>query len=195
MHWVYKSRAIYNLGVALKNKGWAALGLSHGESDPMTDYFVPPSWDGVAVKDNFIICVDLGPTPAKDYSKKLQAKVLPTPNGKSWHLQDKEGHIVASGVGLAPCSRYGREGEKAAELLADKIIAKAEKPQAGRLPGVEREGNFTWIKFRDKPSQDVLSELKAAGWRFSWRRQAWYHPHGAEPPQIALEFLGKEGAE
>lgn len=36
------------------------------------------------------------------------------------------------------------------------------------------EGTWTWVKFDSKPERDVLNGLKAAGFRWSKKRSAWY---------------------
>jgi len=191
MHWIEKERAKYNVGCELSRRGWVVYGLDHGQSDPMTDYYNPPHWDGVAEKDGLILCFDPMDYKIKMYSEKLNAKILSTPKGKTWHLQTKDGYIIAAGTGLEPCSRYGEEGRKAAARLVDRIMEKVQKPPAGRIPGFQRDRNWTWVKFREKPPQEVIEALKAAGWGWSRRREAWYNPNGAEPPECVKEIIDR----
>lgn len=189
MHWVYRQEAKYNIGVELSRRGWTVYGLDHGKLELETDYYEPPSWDGIAEKDGLILCVDFSGWKQDHYCSLLGAKIACTPKGKTWHLQDKEGHIITTGTGLEPCSRYGEEGRKAAARLVDRIEEKANRPPAGRVPGFQRDGSWTWIKFEEKPSPEVLEALKASGWRWSRRREAWYHSGGAEPPEVVNNLL------
>ena len=39
--------------------GWKVYGYHADNSDPMTDYYDPASWDGVAEKNGYILCVDV----------------------------------------------------------------------------------------------------------------------------------------
>ena len=39
--------------------GWKVYGYHADNSDPMTDYYDPASWDGVAEKNGYIFCVDV----------------------------------------------------------------------------------------------------------------------------------------
>jgi len=36
------------------------------------------------------------------------------------------------------------------------------------------EGSWTWVKFDKKPDEEVRAKLKEKGFRFSWKRRAWY---------------------
>ncbi|EXG87801.1 hypothetical protein K413DRAFT_4702 [Clostridium sp. ASBs410] len=39
--------------------GWKVYGYSPDESDSMTDYYCPATWDGVAEKNGYVLCVDV----------------------------------------------------------------------------------------------------------------------------------------
>jgi len=48
MHWTERRKAKAALGLALRARGWTLYGFHEDRSDPMTDYWAPASWDGVA---------------------------------------------------------------------------------------------------------------------------------------------------
>lgn len=43
----------------MKMEGWKVYGYKADESDSMTDYWSPASWDGVAEKNGYILCVNV----------------------------------------------------------------------------------------------------------------------------------------
>jgi hypothetical protein len=49
---------------------------------------------------------------------------------------------------------------------------------------IERDRDWTWVTFRDKPAADVLSTLKEMGGRWSRKRSAWYFTRPLTPDQI-----------
>jgi hypothetical protein len=49
-----------NVAHALQALGWTLHGYRPDQSDSMTDYWCPASWSGVATKDDFVICIDVG---------------------------------------------------------------------------------------------------------------------------------------
>lgn len=53
-----KRAATAELGQALARKGWKLLGWSADQSDSMTDYYCPKSWDGIATKDGMVLVAD-----------------------------------------------------------------------------------------------------------------------------------------
>jgi hypothetical protein len=59
MHWTERQRAKVNVAEELRRQGWALFGYHEDRSDPMTDYFAPASWDGVAEKDGYVVVVDV----------------------------------------------------------------------------------------------------------------------------------------
>ncbi|MBE7465969.1 MAG: hypothetical protein HS116_21040 [Planctomycetes bacterium] len=60
MHYTEKRTAVACVGRALSELGWEILGWKEDQSDSMTDYFSPESWDGIATKGEFVACVDVG---------------------------------------------------------------------------------------------------------------------------------------
>jgi len=43
-------------------------------------------------------------------------------------------------------------------------------------------GVWSWLSFPEQPPDDVLDALKADGWRWSRKRNAWFHLEGKRPP-------------
>jgi hypothetical protein len=61
MHWTERRKAKANLGLALRDRGWTLYGFHEDRSDPMTDYYAPASWDGVAERRGYVVVVDIYP--------------------------------------------------------------------------------------------------------------------------------------
>ncbi len=59
----------------LKEKGWKVFGYKKDESDAMTDYFSPANWEGIAVKDGFVLLVDMYNTSLSGHEKKEKTYV------------------------------------------------------------------------------------------------------------------------
>jgi hypothetical protein len=47
--------------------------------------------------------------------------------------------------------------------------------------GVTHNRSWTWVKFAEKPSDEVLSKLSELGGRFTFKRMAWYFTHHIDP--------------
>jgi hypothetical protein len=43
----------------MKMDGWKVYGYSPDQSDSMTDYYCPATWEGIAEKNGYILCVDV----------------------------------------------------------------------------------------------------------------------------------------
>lgn len=43
-------------------------------------------------------------------------------------------------------------------------------------------GVWSWLSFPEQPPEDVLDALKRDGWRWSRKRNAWFHLDGKRPP-------------
>lgn len=134
-------------------------------------------------------------------------KFQANPKHKIWHVE-KDGKILASGVGLKACSftDYDRAkpgclvivdkveaAMKPAKVVAPKkpeespkVAATVEQPrQSPALPeGLQftRQGSWSWAKFASKPADSILQALRANGWHWSKKRCAWFHDGGAELP-------------
>lgn len=238
MHWIERQDAKAKLGMALRELGWKLYGWKDDESDPMTDYFSPASWEGVAEKNGYVVVVDISKDdPARLYSirgrqrtrpagekvcshcngtgksdvlpegvinlfsdvktpydgicfnchgrGKLYTgwetyyennwpKFSPNPDHRIWHVE-KDGKIVASGVGLSQCRK--REGARELAKKIDSAIKAREAKEvfrSGNEVEIKEEGSWVWVTFSRKPKEEVLQRLKELGGRWSKRRMAWY---------------------
>lgn len=61
-----------NLSRALEVNGWTVFGYRADESDSMTDYYCPASWDGVAKKGDFIFVCDNKNAYYSNYRKVIR---------------------------------------------------------------------------------------------------------------------------
>lgn len=185
MHWTEKQRAQANLGQALRKRGWKLYGWKDDQSDPMTDYFNPESWVGVAEKDGVVLAVDTSPYDVRMYSGKNGWPIFhAVPKGKSWQLE-RGGTIIASGIGLSQCYDCYHIGgvDDKIDALIDRIEAAAFEPARevviheadpdGKIR-IEVERDWTWVYFPSKPNEATRERMKALGGRFSGKRVGWY---------------------
>lgn len=77
--------------------GWRVVGYKADESDLMTDYWSPAYWDGIAVKNGYVLCVNKrhGSNGKDSAGIAYQAN----PKGSNWHIE-KNGIILDKGTGL-----------------------------------------------------------------------------------------------
>ena len=71
----------------LKKRGWKVYGYKQDKSDPMTDYFDPASWDGIAEKDGYIILIDICKYDLGKSGKKVTKKGYTIDHAKIAKLQ------------------------------------------------------------------------------------------------------------
>lgn len=211
MHWTEKNRAIANLGVALERQGWTLYGWSPDRSDPMSDYYCPASWSGIAALGDALVAANWNTRGRVNLSSGTVSGstcipiVQATPKGSIWHVE-RGGEIIAKGIGLAPLASYSAESKAAADELATKIT-RAATPASTSVPVSEltvsdnEDKGGIEIRFPSKPAPDVLAWLKARGWRWSRLSGCWYKPAGdaaraeaaglmAQAAQAALGNLG-----
>ncbi|MBU0493561.1 MAG: hypothetical protein KKB13_17080 [Chloroflexi bacterium] len=201
MHWTERSRAIAAIGEELARRGWTLHGYSPDQSDIKTDYFCPAHWDGVAVKDDAVVGVDISRAKARQSGRGDWPHFHATPDRKTWHVE-RGGRIVASGVGLEPCASGDPDERQAAvAAVCDRIESVAGIKQhepgntaaAGTVDGiafrVEHERDWTWIYFTAKPPAELRDRLKRAGWRFGGRRQGWSLRRRATAEELAAVGL------
>jgi hypothetical protein len=69
---------------------------------------------------------------------------------------------------------------------AAKAATEAPPVDTGSSPRltIEREGEWTWIKFTEKPGEAIRAALKALGARFSGKRSAWYITAPVDVPTL-----------
>ena len=71
MHHTIRRKAIVRIGMELRRRGWTLFGFTEDNSNPMTDYYSPAHWDGVATHPELgdtIVCVDVDEYTVKNYS-------------------------------------------------------------------------------------------------------------------------------
>lgn len=54
-----KQRAKVAIAHELQDHGWKLYGYHADQSDIMTDYWCPASWDGIATKDGYVLCIGI----------------------------------------------------------------------------------------------------------------------------------------
>jgi len=59
MHHLDRKEAVVNIGQALATRGWNLLDYKEDRSDSQVDYYDPPSWLGIAIKGDFVACIDV----------------------------------------------------------------------------------------------------------------------------------------
>jgi hypothetical protein len=196
MHWIERQKARTRIGEELQRRGWKIFGYTEDKSDPMTDYYAPTSWDGVATHPdhpNVVVCVDVIDYLIRDKSGQGDWPTFhATPHGKTWHVEC-DGQIVKTGTGLQRCARWGEEGQVATEALVDKIgaVVSGDNPghtqvaATGEGYTIEHDREWTWIRFASKPSEAVREALREQlGARWGRRRRAWYIKEHVEAETI-----------
>lgn len=137
MYYGDKQNSLIAIMQGLENRGWLIYGYNPDQSDCMTDYYHPASWDGIAVKNGYILVVDCynggsigGSYIHRSYDAKIQQKLQ-----KLYALRDN--HAAS-------------EGEKAnAQAIIDSLSKKVvtEIMEESGLPEVayqKNPGNAKW---------------------------------------------------
>lgn len=137
MYYGDKQNSLIAIMQGLENRGWLIYGYNPDQSDSMTDYYHPASWDGIAVKNGYILVVDCynggsigGSYIHRSYDAKIQQKLQ-----KLYALRDN--HAAS-------------EGEKAnAQAIIDSLSKKVvtEIMEESGLPEVayqKNPGNAKW---------------------------------------------------
>lgn len=82
MDYYDKQDSLIALMRGLQYRGWLIYGYNPDQSDSMTDYFHPASWDGIAVKNGYILVIDCyrggsigGSYIHRSYDAKIQQKL------------------------------------------------------------------------------------------------------------------------
>lgn len=168
MHWTERRKAKATLGLALRARGWTLYGFHEDRSDPMTDYWAPASWDGVAEKRGYVVVVDIsaGSSLLKRSGSRSTAK-QPQGDGcdhgeatftwpgfqaclphKLWHVE-KDGRILESGVGLGPCADHDKDkAATAVNRIVDRIEAVIDHPEGNESPGAAATTNADGVTIR-----------------------------------------------
>ena len=125
------------------------------------------------------------------------------PAGRLWHVE-RDGRIVASGVGLGPCADYDAKRARAAvEELVDRIEAATRAPSA--RPGNSNHNghasvairrnevrNGIEVVFGSKPDVEVRSELKGLGFRWSQNQGLWWSRFSPRTWERVHDLLTRE---
>ena len=105
--------------------------------------------------------------------------------GRLWHVE-RDGRILASGVGLGPCADYdAKRAQAAVEQLVDRIERATRAPSAGQNNGNHNGDTAVTIRhnesrngievvFSSKPDVDVRTALKGLGFRWSQNQGLWW---------------------
>jgi len=124
------------------------------------------------------------------------------PTGRLWHVE-KDGHILASGVGLGPCADYDSQRAQAA---VEQIVSRIEdavhtRPapvgEAGAISDVavtirhNQTHNGIEVVFASKPAEAIRTALKALDFRWSQRQGLWYARHTPRTWEKVHALLGE----
>jgi len=188
-HWTEKRRAVANIGEELARRGWKLHGYHEDQSDMMTDYWCPSSWDGVATKDGFIVCVDVSTYTLRKAGKDGWPQFQATPGNSKWHVE-RNGRILAHGVGIYAAGNFNREGAET-KRITDKLEAACVlraattptiapvAPETGVEVRENEQHDGVEVVFANRPADAVLETLKAAGFRWSRPQRLWYAKRNA----------------
>ena len=109
------------------------------------------------------------------------AKAKEDAERKVWEILEKTGLYDELGTWYDDMGYKHKEITLDIEL--DESMAKQEREKEeidGDGYKVIYEGSWTWIKFEQKPAEEVRAKLKEMGFRFSRKRLAWYMPKKVE---------------
>lgn len=121
MHYYDEQKSLCKICDALRNLGWNIFAYHEDQSDLMSDYYCPESWDGIAEKNGYVFCADVNEYTVKRYSGKevftsVESVYQGIDNSKIKQLQALANDQAAT------------EGEKQAALDAiERIKARAQK--------------------------------------------------------------------
>lgn len=123
--------------------GVTLYGHKPDTSDPMTDYYSPESWDGVATYGDYVICVSVSEYATHDSGQTVAyydraPETFPTfqanPKGRTWHIE-QGGVILASGTGINACTRDGQRKAQSASGR-DHLVAAASAKLVTKILGL-----------------------------------------------------------
>jgi len=207
-----KQRGAVRLAKALQEAGWIVHGYKPDGSDPMTDYYDPASWLGIATRDDLTVVVDLpwgwdgekvigDKSPYATFPEAVRSAGVtwqPNPSRCNWHVE-RGGQVVASGVGIGAAGDWGPRAERALRRILQAIenAGRSGLPRAGEsIPDVQvqrnLERNGVEVRFARKPPEHVRAELKANGFRWSRQQGLWYARHSPRTWAVACRIAGKE---
>jgi hypothetical protein len=222
MHWTERRRAKTNVGLALRARGWTLYGFHEDQSEPLTDYYSPASWHGVAEKDGYVVVVDVAPGSSllkrsgnRNTTKQAQDDVVVAwpqfgvnPPHKNWHVETDE-RILDSGIGLGPCADYDKErSQSAVQQIVDRIEAavagnegqtttttSTQAPVEGVTIRRNPERQGIEVIFPTKPGEEIRTGLKRLGFRWSKRQGLWYDRYSTSLWDQVCQFLNLDEAD
>lgn len=211
LSWSEKSVATENLAREMKRRGWKLFGYTP-TADNGGDYCDLGSWHGCATHARFpgvvvVVHAYSDHQVPEDGCPPYQA----TRKGKLWHVEAL-GTIWVQGTGFQEC--YGHHGNGAVDVAnsiehnaaqvyqtlqkAREIKTKTAAGSTGDLAdevmstnGVRiwRNRDWIWVKFPDKPTEEILRAMHNLGGAFSRRQGAWYFETAAVRPQLERLLL------
>lgn len=143
-----RQESLMKLMTGLAYTGWSIYGFHEDESDWMTDYFHPASWDGIAVKNGYILVVDCygsgsigGDFIKQSYDHKIAKRIEKL-------------------RALAECPSAS-EGERENALAMIEKIAPhmvVEETMKGNLPAVEYQKNPKGSKWHIERNGEIIAK-------------------------------------
>jgi hypothetical protein len=211
-----KQRGAVRLARALQERGWAIHGYVPDQSNPMTDYYAPASWFGIATRDDLTVVVGLswgwdgetitgGESPYATLPETVRSAEVtwqPNPPRRNWHIE-RDGQIVASGVGIGSAGDWDKSRtERSLRRILQAIegAERSESPEAGESlsdvhvwRNLEHDG--VEIIFAEKPPDHIRVELKANAFRSSRRQRLRYARYDPQAWATACRIAGRKPGE
>jgi len=132
-----KQGSLVKLMEGLQRQGWLIYGFNEDQSDSMTDYFHPASWDGIAVKNGYILIVDIyangsigGDFIQRSYDHKVAKRIQ-----KLQTLADN--HAASKGERANALAMI----EKLDKSVVEEILVQGNKP---KVKYQKNPGNSKW---------------------------------------------------
>lgn len=137
MSYYEKQGSLVSLMEGLQKRGWLIYGFNEDKSDMMTDYWHPASWDGIAVKNGYILVVDVysngsigGDFIHRSYDHKLAKRIQ-----KLQALADN--HAASEGERANALAMI----EKLDKSVVEEILVQGDKPE---VKYQKNPGNSKW---------------------------------------------------
>lgn len=115
-------------------EGWTVYGYHEDRSDSMTDYYDPASWDGIAEKSGYILCVDVCGSSEREEIKKYT-----TPNAIDHSISEKIAKLEEMTVKRGATAAEEATAKKRIEVLRAKLTEQEEQAKkyivTGYIPG------------------------------------------------------------
>lgn len=211
-----KQRGAVRLAKALQERGWTIHGYVPDQSNPMTDYYAPASWFGIATRDDLTVVVGLswgwdgetitgGESPYATFPETVRSAEVtwqPNPPRRNWHIE-RDGQIVASGVGIGSAGDWDKSRTERSLRRILQAIEGAERSASAEtdesLPDVQvrrnLEHNGVEIVFAEKPPKSIRAQIGAAGFRWHRKKRLWYARYNPQIWVLACRIAGRKPGE